>query len=94
MTAKASGSEGLHRALRTGERYDADNPENPIGERWIGIKGLGEYEALTGYGIHGTIEPQSIGTDASMGCVRLGDEDVNIVYELLVERTSRVTILP
>jgi lipoprotein-anchoring transpeptidase ErfK/SrfK len=47
-----------------------------------------------GYGIHGTIEPQSIGREMSMGCVRLGAEDVALVYELLMPRVSVVKIVP
>lgn len=79
---------------RTGERFGADNPENPIGERWIGLQGTdADTTALSGYGIHGTIEPSSIGQQRSMGCVRLLDEDVNIVYELLAEGVSRVAIV-
>lgn len=79
---------------RTGERFDKENPLNPIGERWIGLRGTDpETEALAGYGIHGTIEPGSIGKQRSMGCVRLLDDDVAMVYELLTEGNSRVTIV-
>ena len=78
---------------RTGERFSADDPNNPIGERWLGLEGLGEYAALTAYGIHGTIDVDSIGDQRSMGCVRLGSEDVEVVYELLSEGVSRVTIV-
>jgi LysM repeat protein len=53
----------------------ADDPANPIGERWIS---LGD-----GYGIHGTIEPDSIGKSESRGCVRMQNKDVEIVYDLL-----------
>ena len=77
---------------RTGEVYAADNPENPIGERWLGLQGVGQYAALAGYGIHGTIEPDSIGTQASMGCVRLKPADIEIVYEMLAEAVSVVVI--
>lgn len=79
---------------RTGEFFAADNPENPIGERWVGIEGVGQYANLEGYGIHGTIDPSSIGKDASMGCVRMQDGDVEIVYESLVEQVSQVIIRP
>ena len=79
---------------RTGERFDADDPKNPIGERWIGIEGVGEYAVHTGYGLHGTIEPESIGSEASMGCVRMGEDDIELVYELLEEEISRVVIVP
>jgi len=79
---------------RTGERFDKNDPDNPIGERWIGLAGTdAETEALSGYGIHGTIEPSSIGQQRSMGCVRLLDEDVELVYEMLTEGTSRVAIV-
>lgn len=63
-------------------RYDGpegsiepDDPSNPIGERWISLGG--------GYGIHGTIEPDSIGKSESRGCIRMLNKDVEIVYDLL-----------
>ena len=45
---------------------------------------------FTGYGIHGTTEPQSIGQQMSMGCVRLGDAEVEVVYELIGEQSTIV----
>ncbi|MFG0329416.1 MAG: L,D-transpeptidase family protein [Phycisphaerales bacterium] len=78
---------------RTGEQFAADDPKNPIGERWIGLKGVDEdTRNLSGYGIHGTIEPDSIGRQASMGCVRMRADDVAIIYEMLVEGESTVFI--
>ncbi len=79
---------------RTGERFSKDDPKNPIGERWIGLEGLGEAAANSGYGIHGTIDPESIGREMSMGCVRMGSEDVELVYDLLGEGASVVRIVP
>jgi LysM repeat protein len=79
---------------RTGERFDADNPKNPIGERWIGLEGQGESAPYTGYGIHGTIDPDSIGQQRSMGCVRMAAQDVEVVYEMLTEEVSVVKIQP
>jgi nucleoid-associated protein YgaU len=79
---------------RTGERFAADDPENPIGEYWMGLKGIGASEIHESYGIHGTIDPESIGGQQSMGCVRLGDDDIAFVYNLLVEEKSRVRIVP
>ena len=79
---------------RTGEVFAADDPENPIGEYWIGLEGLdAQTELLEGYGIHGTIEPDSIGEERSMGCVRLREGDVALLYELLVFEKSRVEIV-
>ncbi len=79
---------------RTGEFFAADDPKNPIGEHWVGLEGTGEIANVEGYGIHGTIEPESIGRDASMGCVRLADGDVAVIYECLEESVSEVHIRP
>jgi lipoprotein-anchoring transpeptidase ErfK/SrfK len=51
-------------------------PSNPLGTRWMGLD-------LKGYGIHGTDEPQSIGHARSHGCVRLRNDDVEQLFELL-----------
>ena len=78
---------------RTREFFSADNESNPIGERWIGLRGIEERtKDLSGLGIHGTIDPQSIGTNSSMGCVRMHSNDVAEVYEMLLEGVSTVDI--
>jgi hypothetical protein len=80
---------------RTGQRYAHDDPENPIGERWIGLMGDDDAtRAMAGYGIHGTIEPESIGRSKSMGCIRMLPDDVALLYEVLTEDVSTVTIRP
>jgi hypothetical protein len=78
---------------RTREFYSADNPENPIGERWVGLEGIEERTSdLSGLGIHGTIAPETIGTQSSMGCIRMGGGDVAQVYEMLSEGISTIEI--
>jgi len=80
---------------RTGERYLADDPENPIGEHWIGLRGVDEKtRPMRGYGLHGTIEPSSIGTQSSMGCVRFMPDDIELLFAMLVAEKSTVTIQP
>lgn len=80
---------------RTGEQFAADDPKNPIGERWIGLLGVEAHnQGFKGIGIHGTVEPDSIGRQASMGCVRMGDRDVEMIYELLTEPNSTILIAP
>ena len=74
------------------ERYEPDDPQNPVGEYWIGIDGLGEDAVYTGYGLHGTIEPATIGQQRSMGCVRLLPDDIALLYETLAGGVSRVRI--
>ena len=66
---------------------------NPLGERGIALEGLaGEALGQQRYGIHGTIEPESIGQEASLGCIRLFNEDVEELYTYLVEKHSTVII--
>lgn len=76
------------------EQYAPNDPKNPIGEYWIGLTGVGDSATHTSYGIHGTIDPDSIGGDQSMGCVRLANGDIDLVYEMLAEHISRVLIVP
>lgn len=79
---------------RTGQKFDKDDPANPIGEHWLGLEGVGDSAPLTGYGLHGTVDPASIGQQRSMGCVRMGNEDIALVYEMLEEQVSVVKIQP
>ena len=80
---------------RTGEHYAREDPENPIGEHWVGLKGTSEgTRGKRGYGIHGTIEPDSIGREASLGCIRLKPEDMTRVFEMLTAGESTVRVVP
>jgi lipoprotein-anchoring transpeptidase ErfK/SrfK len=79
---------------RGGQIVAADDPNNPLAERWIGLVGVsGEAVGQQRYGIHGTIEPESIGRSVSLGCIRMYNEDVEALYTYLVERHSTVTVL-
>ena len=49
---------------------------NPIGPRWIGL-------SVKGYGIHGTNDPNSIGHNASHGCIRLRNRDIEELFEMI-----------
>lgn len=58
-----------------------------FGTRWIGLNvpwGI--------YGIHGTNKPHSIGSDASHGCIRMNNRDVEEIYEM-IRLGTRVSIL-
>lgn len=46
---------------------------NPVGTRWMGL-------SRKGYGIHGTNNPRSIGHNASHGCVRMRNRDVEDLF--------------
>lgn len=81
---------------RPGGRYYApDDPENPIGEFWIALAGTDEQtKGLEGYGIHGTIDQDSIGRQASMGCIRMRKADIKLLYHMLAEGQSTIQITP
>ena len=78
---------------RTGEYYAANDPDNPIGERWIGLLGTQPHNTkMTGYGIHGTTDLDSIGKQKSLGCVRMRGADLELVFEALTEPGSTIVI--
>jgi lipoprotein-anchoring transpeptidase ErfK/SrfK len=49
---------------------------NPLGTRWLGL-------SIKGYGIHGTNMPSSIGHNASHGCIRMRNHDVEQLFEMI-----------
>jgi hypothetical protein len=53
------------------------NPDNPLGERWLGFKEDSQY------GIHGTNSESTIGSYESGGCLRLHNADVIELFELV-----------
>ena len=66
------------------------DPENVLGTRWFALKSP-ENEELVGFGIHGTWERDSIGYQSSDGCVRMFNEDVEELFNL-IPRNTKVTI--
>jgi lipoprotein-anchoring transpeptidase ErfK/SrfK len=73
--------------------FAADDPKNPLGGYWIGLTGTeGQAVGKMSYGIHGTIDPDSIGKQSSMGCIRLHADDIAMVYDMLVEGKSMVVL--
>jgi lipoprotein-anchoring transpeptidase ErfK/SrfK len=79
---------------RGGRIIAADNPENPLGEYWIGLEGLsGQAVGQEGFGIHGTIDEDSIGKNVSLGCIRLLNKDIVQLFSMLVEPYSTVEVV-
>ncbi|MDO9465560.1 MAG: L,D-transpeptidase family protein [bacterium] len=68
-----------------GAIVSADSPKNVLGNRWMGI-------TEKGYGIHGTIEPDSIGKQSTEGCIRMYNKDVEELFDLVPVETP-VTII-
>jgi lipoprotein-anchoring transpeptidase ErfK/SrfK len=80
--------------VETGKHYYPDDPENPLGERWISLEGLeGDAFGRESFGIHGTIKPDEIGQNTSRGCIRLHNRDVIELYDLLAESKSKVWVM-
>jgi hypothetical protein len=78
----------------TGKLLNYGDEGYALGSRWIALDGLqGDAKGRTGFGIHGTIEPETIGTKSSKGCIRLHNGDVKKVYSLLTEVHSLVRIV-
>lgn len=55
------------------------DPRNPLAGRWLGL--------WDGVGIHGTFDDDSIGTAASHGCIRMHEEDVIELFDLVPKGT-------
>lgn len=70
--------------FKAGAAVPADSPENILGTRWLGFN-------LAGYGIHGTTEPESLGSQVTQGCVRMANHEVEELYTIVPVGTE-VTI--
>ncbi len=79
----------------THEIYGPNDKDNPTGGYWVRLRGVeGETVGRTGFGIHGTNEPESIGKFMSKGCVRMRNEDIAEVFDMLTTEANAVYTLP
>ncbi len=72
------------------KQIEYGDAENVLGTRWMALKSE-DHPELTGFGIHGTWERDSVGQQSSAGCVRMLNEDVEELFDL-VPRKSTVII--
>ena len=72
-----------------GRQIPFGDPENPLGTRWMAIKDDNQPD-LTGFGIHGTLEPDSIGKESSQGCLRMLNSEVEELFILVPYRTQLI----
>lgn len=78
---------------RAGAVIPPDSPDNILGSRWMGLEGVDSNgEDIRGYGIHGTTEPQHLGKQMTLGCVRMKNEDVEELFDVVPSGTE-VTIV-
>ena len=68
-----------------GEKISPGDKRNLLGTRWMRF--IEETKVITGYGIHGTNEKDSIGKKSSQGCIRMTNEEVEELYSLIPEKT-------
>lgn len=69
---------------KAGAVVPPDSPDNILGTRWLGF-------SLQGYGIHGTTMPETIGKQASSGCIRMLNEEAEELYAIVPVGT-KVTV--
>jgi hypothetical protein len=58
----------------------------PLGtnqRKYTGVLGVRRLNLGNGYALHGTNQPQSIGRSVSHGCIRLRNEDITELYEMV-----------
>ncbi len=70
---------------KEGAIVPAESPENILGSRWLGL-------SEKGYGIHGTVDPDSVGQQATQGCVRMLNADVEELYAIIPVGTQVTTV--
>ena len=70
---------------KAGAVVPAESPDNILGSRWMGFD-------LKGYGIHGTVDPGSLGQQVTQGCVRMSNSDVEELFSIVPTKTE-VTIV-
>lgn len=71
--------------FKSGAVVPAQSPENILGSRWLGFD-------ISGYGIHGTTDPDNLGKQVTQGCVRMSNSDVEELYDIVPTGTE-VTIM-
>ncbi|MFA7676839.1 MAG: L,D-transpeptidase family protein [Candidatus Omnitrophota bacterium] len=70
---------------RTGAVIAPNSPENILGTRWLGFDSKG-------YGIHGTTEPEMLGRQITLGCVRMKNEDVEELFDIIPVGTEVIIV--
>ena len=66
---------------KTGAIIKPNDPDNLLGTRWMGFD-------LKSYGIHGTNKPEELGLQITLGCVRMSNEDVEEVFDIVPKDTE------
>lgn len=73
----------------TREVVEGGHPRNPLGRYWIGFW----TDGTNWVGMHGTPNPETVGTAASHGCIRLYNDDIQALFGQVTMGTP-VTVVP
>ncbi|MFA5430765.1 MAG: L,D-transpeptidase family protein [Candidatus Omnitrophota bacterium] len=71
--------------FKSGAVVPPGSPENVLGTRWMGFD-------ISGYGIHGTTEPEKLGRQVTQGCVRMANSDAEELYTIIPVGTEVVIV--
>jgi len=78
---------------KTGAIIPPDSPDNVLGSRWMGLKGVDDGGVeIEGYGIHGTTKPNELGKQITLGCVRMQNEDIEVLFDIVSVGTEVIII--
>lgn len=66
-----------------GKMVPYGDKENVLGTRWLSLAATGATAKVRGYGIHGTWEPETVGKQASAGCIRMHNADVEELFAIV-----------
>ena len=78
---------GVERELPPGKEIVAGNtivipPVTTVQRHYAGVLGKYRLDLGDGYAIHGTDQPEKLGQAVSHGCVRVGDADIEKLYQI------------
>jgi lipoprotein-anchoring transpeptidase ErfK/SrfK len=72
--------------IHGGEVIPPFDDRNILGTRWMGFD-----DPYAAYGIHGTTQPETVGSQSSDGCVRMRNEDAEELF-IFLPRGTKVVI--
>lgn len=77
----------LHRLLVLGRLFKKQSGEKVFGGHWMGLN-----VPWGQFGIHGTLDPYSVGWASSHGCIRMNNDDVAELYNTITYGTKVVIV--
>ncbi|RXI96528.1 hypothetical protein DS745_22735 [Anaerobacillus alkaliphilus] len=72
------------------ENIAGGDPVNPLGDRWLGLNARGTMGST--YAIHGNNNPNSIGKYVSLGCVRMDNDDIRWLFDMVNVKTPVIIV--